>query len=95
MFCNLNQDIIIIESSSHILLVIDFICLPSIFVAIRQDQSSTGHILGLAQAQPQTVTSTRNLNSLPCGVLRCLTHIAMLLGTDHDIQVCQLNLFSL
>lgn len=57
------------------------------FVAIRQDRSSTGHILGHAQAQRQNVTSVRNLTHLSCGVLRCLTHVAMLLGTDQNIQV--------
>jgi hypothetical protein len=56
-------------------------------VAIRQDRSSTGHILGHAQAQQQNVTSVRNLTHLSCGVLRCLTHVAMLLGTDQNIQV--------
>ncbi|CAB4005449.1 Hypothetical predicted protein [Paramuricea clavata] len=54
--------------------------------ASRQDRSSTGHILGRAQAQQQNVTSVRNLTHLSCGVLRCLTHVAMLLGTDQNIQ---------
>jgi hypothetical protein len=65
-----------------------FLCLFIIFVAIRQDRSTTGHILGRAQAQQQNVTPERNLNPFSCGVLRCLTHAAMLLGTDEDIQVC-------
>lgn len=56
-------------------------------MAIRQDRSSTGHILGHAQSQRQNVTSVRNLTHLSCGVLRCLTHVAMLLGTDQNIQV--------
>ena len=70
------------HAASHVLFV---------FVTIREDQSSTGHILGSAEAQPQFVTSERNLSPLACGVLRCLTHIAMLLGTDQNIQVCQVS----
>ena len=58
------------------------------FFEIRQDRSSTGHVLGRAQPQQRTVQSERNLNPLSCGVLRCLTHLAMLLGTDRDTQVC-------
>ena len=54
--------------------------------ASGQDRSSTGHILGNAEAQPEAVTSERNLTPLACGVLRCLTHIAMLLGTGQNIQ---------
>ena len=62
-----------------------------IFVTIRHDRSETGHILGRAQAQPKTVTPERNLTPLACGVLRCLTHIAMLLGTDQNIQVREVS----
>ncbi|CAB4012396.1 Hypothetical predicted protein [Paramuricea clavata] len=51
----------------------------------REDRSSTGHILGPTQALQQNVTQ-RNLNPLCCGVLRCLTHVAMLLGTEQNIQ---------
>ena len=58
----------------------------------RQDRSATGHILGRAGAQSQTLTSTRNLTPLACGVLRCLAHVAMLLGTEQNMQVCQLCL---
>ncbi|XP_028416581.1 E3 ubiquitin-protein ligase RNF213-like [Dendronephthya gigantea] len=54
--------------------------------ASREDRTSTGHILGRAQPQRGTVESERNMNPLSCGVLRCLTHLAMLLGTDQDIQ---------
>ena len=61
--------------------IIIFICL------ISEDRSSTGHILGRAQAQPPNATSERNLNPLTCSVLRCLTHLAMLLGTDQNMQV--------
>jgi hypothetical protein len=39
------------------------------------------------QAQQQNVTSVRNLTPLSCGILRCLTHAAMLLGTDQNNQV--------
>jgi hypothetical protein len=60
-------------------------------VAIREDRSSSGHILGRVQAQQQNVTSVRNLTPLSCGILRCLTHAAMLLGTwDQNIQVYML-----
>ncbi|XP_046861644.1 E3 ubiquitin-protein ligase rnf213-alpha-like [Xenia sp. Carnegie-2017] len=45
-------------------------------------RSSTGHILGRVQNQP--TSAERNLNSLSCSVLRCLTHVAMLLGTTPD-----------
>ena len=58
------------------------------YLTIRDDRTSTGHVLGRVQPQQQTVQSERNLNPLSCGVLRCLTHLAMLLGTDQDIQVC-------
>ena len=58
----------------------------------RQDRTATGHILGRAGAQSQTLTRTRNLTPLACGILRCLTHVAMLLGTQQNIQVCQLCL---
>ncbi|XP_046861659.1 E3 ubiquitin-protein ligase RNF213-like [Xenia sp. Carnegie-2017] len=56
-------------------------------VAIEEEnshahRSSTGHILGRVQNQPPS--TQRNLNSLSCSVLRCLTHVAMLLGTTPD-----------
>ena len=55
-------------------------------ISFRADRSSTGHILGRAQDQPPS--AQRNLNPLSCCVLRCLTHVAMLLGTTPDqIQV--------
>ncbi|XP_046861643.1 E3 ubiquitin-protein ligase RNF213-like [Xenia sp. Carnegie-2017] len=50
--------------------------------ASSADRSSTGHILGRAQDQPPS--AQRNLNPLSCCVLRCLTHVAMLLGTTPD-----------
>lgn len=58
----------------------------------REDRSSTGHTLGRAQSQPPNTTPERNLNPLSCSALRCLTHVAMLLGTDHNMQVPQLVL---
>ena len=58
-----------------------FICLN------REDRSSTGHILGQARLQQPNATPLRNLNPLSCSVLRCLTHVAMLLGTDQNMQV--------
>ena len=60
--------------------------LRSFHISFRADLSSTGHILGCAQDQPPS--AQRNLNPLSCCVLRCLTHVAMLLGTTPDqIQV--------
>ena len=72
-------------------IVLFSICFLLIFVTNREDRSVKGHILGHAQAQPQAVVSERNLTPLACGVLRCLTHIAMLLGTAENIQVCQVS----
>ena len=69
-----------------------FLYISLFFVTIREDRSSTGHILGPPKAQPNVLTSQRNLTPLACGVLRCLTHIAMLLGTCEHFQVNQVIL---
>ena len=41
-----------------------------------------------AEAQSRSLTSERNLTPLACGILRFLTHAAMLLGADQNFQVC-------
>ena len=55
----------------------------------NQTHNSTGHIIGRIANVPQTLTPTRNLSPLAAGILRCLTHVAMLLGTEQNSQVCQ------
>ena len=54
----------------------------------RQDHSTTGHIIGPAQRQPQSLPHERNLTPIALGVLRFLTHAALLLGADQNFEVC-------
>ena len=52
------------------------------------DRTRNGHIIGSVEAQSSSLTSERNLTPLACGIVRFLTHGAMLLGADQNCQVC-------
>ncbi|XP_041350668.1 E3 ubiquitin-protein ligase rnf213-alpha-like [Gigantopelta aegis] len=50
------------------------------------DQTKTGHILGDANQRPNISPSERKLSGQACALLRLLTHAALLLGCDINLQ---------
>ncbi|XP_041354620.1 E3 ubiquitin-protein ligase rnf213-alpha-like [Gigantopelta aegis] len=50
------------------------------------DQTKTGHILGDANQRPNISPSERKLSSQACALLRLLTHAALLLGCDINLE---------
>ncbi|XP_033741837.1 E3 ubiquitin-protein ligase rnf213-alpha-like [Pecten maximus] len=51
------------------------------------DKTKPGHILGRADQRTDVVVGERAMNPVSCAILRLLTHISMLLGTNENPQV--------
>ncbi|XP_021342051.1 E3 ubiquitin-protein ligase rnf213-alpha-like, partial [Mizuhopecten yessoensis] len=51
------------------------------------DKTKPGHILGRADQRTDVVVAERKMSRVTCVILRLLTHVAMLLGTNENPQV--------
>ncbi|KAM8945658.1 LOW QUALITY PROTEIN: E3 ubiquitin-protein ligase RNF213 [Pelodytes ibericus] len=51
------------------------------------DQTQTGHVLGSADRQGNAVAPDRQISAPVFTILRLLTHLAMLLGIEEDMQI--------
>ncbi|XP_021363666.1 E3 ubiquitin-protein ligase rnf213-alpha-like isoform X2 [Mizuhopecten yessoensis] len=51
------------------------------------DQTQPGHILGRADQRTNVVGVERKMSQITCAILRLLTHVAMLLGTNQNVSV--------
>ncbi|XP_060085808.1 E3 ubiquitin-protein ligase RNF213-like [Ylistrum balloti] len=51
------------------------------------DRTKPGHILGRADQRTDIIVDERKMTAVSCAILRFLTHISMLLGTNENPQV--------
>lgn len=65
-----------------------FICVILPYVNRQEgDRTQTGHVLGLPDRQGTAIAPDRDLPTPAFILLRLVTHLSMLLGSEEDTQV--------